>query len=176
MKCFCKHFPLLLSAAVLNVSSAVPIIMGSNIGTSVTNTIVALMQAGERNEFKRYWDGLQPGSATAVCSRLTVNFTSYFKGVCCLDVTYWSYDITSCRAFAGATIHDCFNWLSVLVLLPLEVATGLLNHMASTLVKSFHIQSGEDAPELLKVITEPLTKLIIQVLCHYQASHSISWQ
>ncbi|XP_048885715.1 sodium-dependent phosphate transport protein 2A-like isoform X2 [Brienomyrus brachyistius] len=109
----------LVSSGLLNVSSAVPIIMGSNIGTSVTNTIVALMQAGERNEFK--------------------------------------------RAFAGATIHDCFNWLSVLVLLPFEVATGLLNHMASTLVKSFRIQSGEDAPELLKVITEPLTKLIIQL-------------
>lgn len=39
---------------VLEVKSAVPIIMGSNIGTSVTNTIVALMQAGERNQFKRY--------------------------------------------------------------------------------------------------------------------------
>lgn len=29
------------------------------------------------------------------------------------------------RAFAGATVHDMFNWLSVIVLLPLEVATGL---------------------------------------------------
>lgn len=38
---------------VLDVGSAIPIIMGSNIGTSVTNTIVALMQAGEREEFKR---------------------------------------------------------------------------------------------------------------------------
>lgn len=38
---------------VLEVGSAIPIIMGSNIGTSVTNTIVALMQAGDRNEFKR---------------------------------------------------------------------------------------------------------------------------
>lgn len=39
---------------VLDVQSAIPIIMGSNIGTSVTNTIVALMQAGERDEFERY--------------------------------------------------------------------------------------------------------------------------
>lgn len=38
---------------VLEVRSAIPIIMGSNIGTSVTNTIVALMQAGDRSEFKR---------------------------------------------------------------------------------------------------------------------------
>ena len=30
------------------------------------------------------------------------------------------------RAFAGATVHDIFNWMSVLVLLPLEVITGEL--------------------------------------------------
>lgn len=45
-----KRFPLL---PVLEVSSAIPIIMGSNIGTSVTNTIVALMQAGDRTDFRR---------------------------------------------------------------------------------------------------------------------------
>ena len=28
------------------------------------------------------------------------------------------------RAFAGATVHDMFNWLSVIVLLPIEAATG----------------------------------------------------
>ncbi|KAL0162388.1 hypothetical protein M9458_041784, partial [Cirrhinus mrigala] len=95
----------------LDVGSAIPIIMGSNIGTSVTNTIVALMQAGEREEFK--------------------------------------------RAFAGATVHDCFNWLSVLVLLPLEAVTGVMRLI-------FNIVTGEDGPELLKVITEPLTKRIIQ--------------
>uniref|UniRef100_A0AAR2M2E8 Sodium-dependent phosphate transport protein 2A n=1 Tax=Pygocentrus nattereri TaxID=42514 RepID=A0AAR2M2E8_PYGNA len=109
----------LVSSGLLEVKSAVPIIMGSNIGTSVTNTIVALMQAGERSEFK--------------------------------------------RAFAGATIHDCFNWLSVLVLLPLEVATGLLSFLAQAVVSSFQLQSGEEAPELLKVITDPVTKLIIQL-------------
>ncbi|XP_036825957.1 sodium-dependent phosphate transport protein 2A isoform X3 [Oncorhynchus mykiss] len=109
----------LVSSGLLEVRSAVPIIMGTNIGTSVTNTIVAMMQAGERNDFK--------------------------------------------RAFAGATIHDCFNWLSVLVLLPMEVATGLMTHLAHIVVTSFNIQTGEDAPELLKVITEPVTKLIIQL-------------
>ncbi len=39
---------------VLEVRSAVPIIMGTNIGTSVTNTIVAMMQAAERSEFQRW--------------------------------------------------------------------------------------------------------------------------
>lgn len=42
-----------ICVTVLEVRSAVPIIMGANIGTSVTNTIVAMMQAGDRNEFRR---------------------------------------------------------------------------------------------------------------------------
>ncbi|KAJ4945567.1 hypothetical protein JOQ06_023248 [Pogonophryne albipinna] len=109
----------LVASGLLEVRSAVPIIMGSNIGTSVTNTLVAMMQAAERNEFK--------------------------------------------RAFAGATIHDCFNWLSVLVLLPLEVASGFITKLSLLLVSSFKLHPGEEAPELLKVITEPVTKLIIQL-------------
>lgn len=28
------------------------------------------------------------------------------------------------RAFAGATVHDMFNWLTVIILLPIEVITG----------------------------------------------------
>lgn len=67
------------------------------------------------------------------------------------------------RAFAGATVHDCFNWLSVLVLLPLEAATGYLHHVTQLVVASFNIHGGRDAPDLLKIITEPFTKLIIQL-------------
>ncbi|XP_022061672.2 sodium-dependent phosphate transport protein 2A-like [Acanthochromis polyacanthus] len=109
----------LVSSGLLDVRSAIPIIMGSNIGTSVTNTIVALMQAGEREEFE--------------------------------------------RAFAGATVHDCFNWLSVLVLLPLEAVSGLLRRLSQAVVDTLQLSSGDEAPELLKVITEPLTKMIIQL-------------
>ncbi|XP_027402655.1 sodium-dependent phosphate transport protein 2A isoform X2 [Bos indicus x Bos taurus] len=109
----------MVSSGLLEVSSAIPIIMGSNIGTSVTNTIVALMQAGDRTDFR--------------------------------------------RAFAGATVHDCFNWLSVLVLLPLEAATGYLHCITRLVVASFNIHGGRDAPDLLKIITEPFTKLIIQL-------------
>uniref|UniRef100_A0A8C5NAJ2 Sodium-dependent phosphate transport protein 2B n=1 Tax=Gouania willdenowi TaxID=441366 RepID=A0A8C5NAJ2_GOUWI len=109
----------MVSSGLLDVQSAVPIIMGANIGTSVTNTIVAMMQAGDRNEFR--------------------------------------------RAFAGATVHDFFNWLSVLILLPLEVATGVLYKLTLLIIDSFQIESGENAPDLLKVITEPLTNSIIQL-------------
>ncbi|XP_029298099.1 sodium-dependent phosphate transport protein 2A [Cottoperca gobio] len=109
----------LVASGLLEVRSAVSIIMGSNIGTSVTNTIVAMMQAAEKTEFQ--------------------------------------------RAFAGATIHDCFNWLSVLVLLPLEVASGFMARLSHLLVTSFKLHPGKEAPEMLKVITEPVTKLIIQL-------------
>ncbi|XP_061095081.1 solute carrier family 34 member 2b [Conger conger] len=109
----------MVSSGLLEVQSAVPIIMGANIGTSVTNTIVAMMQAGDRNEFR--------------------------------------------RAFGGATVHDFFNWLSVLVLLPLEVATGVLYKLTKVMIDSFQIESGENAPDLLNVITDPLTDSIIQL-------------
>jgi len=66
---------------VLPVRPAIPIIMGVNIGTSLTNTIVSLAQSTDREEFR--------------------------------------------RAFAGATVHDMFNWLTVIILLPLEMFTGL---------------------------------------------------
>ncbi|KAK3558328.1 hypothetical protein QTP86_017266, partial [Hemibagrus guttatus] len=144
---------------VLQVKSAVPIIMGSNIGTSVTNTIVALMQAGERNEFKRY------GRESNISKLMTRHDSLAFIFIILTTIMISTIVITGhfAIAFAGATIHDCFNWLSVLVLLPLEVATGLLSYLAKATVSSFHLQSGEEAPELLKVITDPVIKLIIQL-------------
>ena len=74
----------------MEVEVAIPIVMGANIGTSVTNTIVSLGQSGDRDQFR--------------------------------------------RAFGGATIHDMFNWLSVLILLPLEVASGKWKHFCVTYI------------------------------------------
>jgi len=42
-----------LFIAVLEVYQAVYIIMGANVGTSVTNTIVSLSQSMDKNEFRR---------------------------------------------------------------------------------------------------------------------------
>ncbi|XP_034059364.1 solute carrier family 34 member 2a [Gymnodraco acuticeps] len=108
----------MVSSGLLSVRLAVPIIMGTNIGTSVTNTLVAMTQAGDRSTFR--------------------------------------------RAFAGATVHDFFNWLSVLVLLPLEIASGYLYEVTKLIIDSFQIESGE-APELLNVITDIVTESIIQL-------------
>ncbi len=69
----------MVGSGQLSVASAVPMIMGANIGTTVTNTIASLAHAGRTAEFR--------------------------------------------RAFAAATCHDFFNFLSVAVLLPVELIT-----------------------------------------------------
>ncbi len=73
----------------LPLSNAVPMIMGANIGTTVTATVVALAHMGRRDEFE--------------------------------------------RAFPIAVCHDVFNYLTVLVLLPLEIMTGYLQRTAVAL-------------------------------------------
>jgi sodium-dependent phosphate cotransporter len=70
----------------LPVMNAVPMIMGANIGTTVTNTIVSLGHMRQREEFV--------------------------------------------RAFAVATCHDFFNFITVALLLPLELMTGFLSRSA----------------------------------------------
>ncbi|XP_066293032.1 sodium-dependent phosphate transport protein 2B-like [Branchiostoma lanceolatum] len=109
----------MVASGLLDVRPAIPIIMGANIGTSVTNTIVSMAQASERNEFR--------------------------------------------RAFGGATVHDMFNWLTVLVFLPIEVATGYLFHLSDYIVKSFNLETKDMKQEFLKVLTKPFTKLVIQI-------------
>jgi len=47
----------LVGAGALNIANAIPIIMGSNIGTSVTNTIVSLGHVSQSKEFKRAFAG-----------------------------------------------------------------------------------------------------------------------
>ncbi|MEJ2657537.1 MAG: Na/Pi symporter [Desulfobacterales bacterium] len=43
----------MVASGALEISSAIPIIMGANIGTSVTNTLVSLPHINRSNEFKR---------------------------------------------------------------------------------------------------------------------------
>ena len=79
----------LVGSGEISVAHAVPVIMGANIGTSVTNTLVSLGHITRSAEFR--------------------------------------------RAFAGATMHDFFNVMVVIVLLPLELMTGFLQKSAEWL-------------------------------------------
>eukprot|EP00462_Mataza_sp_D1_P021657 CAMPEP_0175131040 /NCGR_PEP_ID=MMETSP0087-20121206/6324_1 /TAXON_ID=136419 /ORGANISM="Unknown Unknown, Strain D1" /LENGTH=881 /DNA_ID=CAMNT_0016413291 /DNA_START=27 /DNA_END=2672 /DNA_ORIENTATION=- len=110
----------MVGAGLLTVKQAIPVIMGANIGTSVTSTLVALGHGADRNEFR--------------------------------------------RAFAAATVHDMFNFLSVMIMLPLEAAFNLLYHSSTALVDAYPgLRSSEKPSDILKVITNPFTKFIIQL-------------
>ena len=72
----------------LPIANAIPMIMGANIGTTVTNSLVSMGHIGRPDEFR--------------------------------------------RAFSVATCHDFFNFMAVALLLPLELATGALSRIASS--------------------------------------------
>ncbi|MGA9277294.1 Na/Pi symporter [Ilumatobacter sp.] len=90
----------LVATGNITVDDAVPMIMGANIGTTVTNTLVSLGHVRHSNEFK--------------------------------------------RAFAAATVHDFFNVFAVIVLLPLELMTGILSKLATWLTDVLVGSSGSD--------------------------------
>lgn len=110
----------MVAADLFTVKQAISLVMGANIGTSVTSTIVALAQSGDKNEFR--------------------------------------------RAFAAATVHDMFNFLTVLVFLPLEAATGYLYSLSLGLINaSPGLTSAEKPPDILKAWTKPFTKAIMSI-------------
>jgi solute carrier family 34 (sodium-dependent phosphate cotransporter) len=90
----------------LPIASAVPMIMGANIGTTVTNTVVSLAHMGQRDEFK--------------------------------------------RAFAVATCHDFFNFITVAILLPIELMTGFLQRSATAIASNIGHVGGVELNNPLK--------------------------
>ncbi len=79
----------LVGAGTIPVPLAVPMIMGANIGTTVTNTMASLTTILRSEEFR--------------------------------------------RGFACATHHDFFNVFAVVIILPIELATGILTRSAEWL-------------------------------------------
>lgn len=79
----------MVGAGTLPLGMAVPMAMGANIGTTITNTLASLGTLRRAAEFQ--------------------------------------------RAFAAATVHDFFNLLTVVVLLPVELLTGVLSRSAELL-------------------------------------------
>ncbi|XP_073908831.1 sodium-dependent phosphate transport protein 2C [Castor canadensis] len=67
------------------------------------------------------------------------------------------------RAFSGSAVHGIFNWLTVLVLLPLESATAMLERLSELTLSAASLQPGQQAPNILKALTQPFTHLIVQL-------------
>ncbi|XP_007182781.1 sodium-dependent phosphate transport protein 2C [Balaenoptera acutorostrata] len=67
------------------------------------------------------------------------------------------------RAFGGSAVHGVFNWLTALILLPLESAAAPLERLSALALGAASLQPGGHAPDILKVLTRPLTRLIVQL-------------
>lgn len=98
----------LVGSGLLGIDAAVPIIMGANIGTTVTNTLAALGHIRRPAEFR--------------------------------------------NAFAAATVHDFFNVMTVLVLLPLELLTGVLSSLAKMISDALLGSGGATFESPIKAI------------------------
>lgn len=116
----------MVASGIIGVENAIPMIMGANIGTSLTNTLVSFTQVTSKEQFE--------------------------------------------RAFSGATVHDCFNWLTVITLLTVETTTGYLYKLTWWITNSnmMQTQAGGNqtqvkTPSFIEAITKPLTKKIIQI-------------
>ena len=90
----------LVASGALSVDDAVPMIMGANIGTTVTNTLVSLGHVRHSTEFR--------------------------------------------RALSAATVHDFFNLMAVLVLLPIELTTGAISSLADGISGALVGSAGAD--------------------------------
>ena len=69
------------------------------------------------------------------------------------------------RAFAAATVHDMFNWLTVILLLIIEKISGYLEFVSDRIVDALLSSESNSAktPDFLKVLTKPFTKSVIQL-------------
>lgn len=99
----------LVASGEISLANAIPMIMGANIGTAVTSTIVSLGHIGNRDEFE--------------------------------------------GAVSGASVHDFFNILIVLILLPLELFTGFLEKSALLFASWFEINTGNGFKNTLSIFT-----------------------
>lgn len=119
----------LVSGGIVSIDNAIPMVMGANIGTTITNTLVSFGHVSVREEFR--------------------------------------------RAFAGSIVHDIFNWLTVIILFPIEMSTRYLSRTASALSGVFYGVNGSDyngpVKVFLKAVDHGLQDLCLNTLSFSKA-------
>jgi len=110
----------IVASGNMSLVQAVPFVMGANIGTTITSTLVSFSFIMKKNEFK--------------------------------------------KAFASGVLHDLFNIITVMILLPLEYYFGLLSGAASfisaTLFKDYQGVNDNFTYNLL--FTRPITNYLLE--------------
>lgn len=109
-----------VASGALSIENAIPMVMGANIGTTVTNTLVSMGHITRKEEFK--------------------------------------------RAMSCSSIHDLFNMFCVLLLFPLELATGYLRRSATFLAGLFGEFGGIKVMSPVKAVVKPAIHMVKDIL------------
>lgn len=106
----------------LTLMQAVPLVMGANIGTTITSTLVAFSFIMKKTEFR--------------------------------------------KALSAGVLHDIFNILTVIILLPLEIYFGFLTESAVFLTKTFFDQNQNyDVQYTYNILfTRPFTNWVVEFI------------
>jgi sodium-dependent phosphate cotransporter len=120
----------LVAGGTLTPALAIPVVMGANIGTSITNIIVSLGHLTRSDEFE--------------------------------------------RAFSAATVHDIFNWFSVVLFLPLEIATGFLTKFSTWLASVVGGTAGLEFHSPTRLAISPVIGWIKGLLLDLGLSNTMS--
>jgi solute carrier family 34 (sodium-dependent phosphate cotransporter) len=107
----------MVAGGVISVEGAIPMIMGANIGTTITSMLVSL--------------------------------------------GHFSRPLELQRGFAAASLHCIFNLLGVLILLPLELLTGVVSGTAVLLGELFQDVGGMRLANPLKAATTPTIEVLV---------------
>jgi len=102
----------MVAGGALSLEGAIYMIMGANIGTSITSMLVSLGHVNRPAELQ--------------------------------------------RAFAAASVHCCFNIFAVVLLFPLELATGYLQRLSTRCADLFEGMGGMRLSNPLKAATAPV--------------------
>ena len=89
------------ASEIITIKQGIPVIMGSNVGTSITSSMISLTSLNKIGKKKHQRNSLTSKSL----------LEEYKSG------------------FTAAIMHDLFNWCTILVLLPIEIGTGALEKL-----------------------------------------------
>jgi sodium-dependent phosphate cotransporter len=97
-----------VGSGALPIRGSIPIILGANVGTTVTTTLVALTFIRKRDEFR--------------------------------------------RALAASSIHDFYNWLALLLFLPIELIWHPLERLSEAMTDALYGSGWMPDPDRFNVI------------------------
>ena len=108
------------ASGLISLKEGIPVIMGTNVGTSLTSTMVSLSHIQKVEEYE--------------------------------------------LGFSVAVVHDLFNWLTILFMLPLEIGTGLLENISGLIVKNISFNQNMKHSKItfsLKSLFAPIISSIV---------------